>query len=188
MRKITAYFDGSCERNPGGRIGYGALINGVVELWDGEPENDFNSNNVAEHKALGLILDWLDKNDVVDAVVEIIGDSQMTVNQMTGRYRIHPHGYYYKAALQNLQARDFLKKHNRIQFQFKWVPREQNTLCDALSNKYYQQCDMKAESKGPTLDGKPVVILPCVEPKYQPKKKRKGRGHIAAAHKNFNSR
>lgn len=41
-----------------------------------------------------------------------------------------------------------------------------------------------------TLNGKPVIILPCVEPKYEPKKKsgKSAKWKIAKFHQNTNGR
>lgn len=40
-----------------------------------------------------------------------------------------------------------------------------------------------------TINGKPIVVLPCVEPKYEPKKKGKtAKWKIIKAHKNNNGR
>lgn len=178
MEIITAYFDGSCEQNPGGRMGYGAMVN-HVPLWSGSESHPNNTNNVAEHRALNLIFDYLDRNNITDCTIEIIGDSQMSIRQMTGEYRIKPSGKYYTDAKNNLAARDFLEKHNNINFIFTWVPREDNTVCDGLSNLYYTEGNKSFVPK----QKKEIIFLPCVEPKYKPKERRKSNGKIAQWHK-----
>lgn len=136
---ITAYFDGSCKKNPGGKIGYGALINNSISLWGGDNEHSLNSNNTAEHRALNLIFDWIDKKDIKNCDVKIFGDSEVVILQMVGSYRIKKDRLYYQDGINNINARDFLTKHNSIRFFFKWIPREQNTACDDLSNLFYSK-------------------------------------------------
>lgn len=132
--KIEAWFDGACGPiNPGGHAGYGALIK-----IDGESawfdtgycgHGPKMSNNVAEYSGLIAILDKL--RDFPPSEVIIRGDSMMVIEQMSGRRKAKS-GLYLEYCW---RAKDLLsevrKHHDSIRFE--WIPREQNTECDALS-------------------------------------------------------
>ena len=52
---------------------------------------------------------------------------------------------------------------------------ENNNLSNIVHNKHYYIT---------TITGERVKVLPCLDKPYKPKKKRKGKGHIAKAFKN----
>jgi len=133
MKEIICYFDGCCEpKNPGGAMGYGAIvvIDGTISLeWSGyDPAENTNTNNIAEYKSLEKILDYLLENDLTGDNVLIKGDSQLTVRQMSGEYGINNGAYV-------PYARRCLTKANRFKKlpKFQWIPRAQNEDADKLS-------------------------------------------------------
>lgn len=138
MEKIKIYFDGSCQVNPFGQIGYGCWIlysDGTkIEFYDGDPASEGNSNNVAEYR--GLMLGLKHIQDCTDLDIEVFGDSKLVVNQMQGFWKIKD-GYYKKDAY---RARDLAVKitKNKNKIRFKWIPREHNSYADELSNKYHE--------------------------------------------------
>lgn len=135
MRKITLNFDGACEPfNPGGNMGFGYLIkeDGFV-LYSGngfEPQNPYNTNNVAEYRALCLGLKWLIDQGLKDEQVEVYGDSALVINQMSGLWRAKG-GLYYK---DYLVAKDLVALFSNITFT--WVRRDGNTEADTLSKSH----------------------------------------------------
>src|SRR6185369_4693422 len=87
----TLFFDGCCEpRNPGGAAGYGAIIySGDKVVWRHAgmlPASPANSNNVAEYLALNAALDWFLTNGLTDRPILIKGDSQLVINQCSGKW------------------------------------------------------------------------------------------------------
>lgn len=134
MDKITLNFDGSCEPvNPGGNMGFGVVIkkNGVV-IHHGngfEPRADTNSNNVAEYRALLLGLEWLHANGYMDAQIEVLGDSQLVIMQMSGAWRAKGGMYF-----DTFQACKELA-YQFTNLSFRWIPRAQNNDADQLSRK-----------------------------------------------------
>ncbi|MEK6950898.1 MAG: ribonuclease HI family protein [Nanoarchaeota archaeon] len=125
----TLFIDGLCEPiNPGGVAAIGYVIDArqygaVIGYGQGM------TNNVAEYRAAIKSLE-----DLVGTEEELLvcSDSQLLVRQLTGRYAVHsstifPH---YQKILE-LQ-RQFQ------QVQFEWIPREKNTLADALCWKAYE--------------------------------------------------
>ncbi len=130
---ITAYFDGSITKNPGGSATYGALVkvdgriiyteHGVVG------EGPEQSVNTSEYGGLIAILRFLGrKYKTRDAGSVIHGDSQLVIRQMTGEYKAHQSKLYYPYYLEAKALRDQLQN-----LTFVWIPREQNVDADALS-------------------------------------------------------
>jgi ribonuclease HI len=131
---IECYFDGACApQNPCGYMGYGAIVikdNQCVPLFDGQLKHPSNSNNVAEYLAFELVLDNLEGTK--NRNIQVYGDSQLVVKQMTHRWRIKE-GLYKDTALRCYDKLAELWKDNNIRIN--WIPREQNTDADELSNE-----------------------------------------------------
>lgn len=119
--------DGASRGNPG-PAGAGAQITddaGVVlaEVAEGLGEA---TNNVAEYTAVILGLQRAHEMGAVDVLLR--SDSQLLINQLTGRYRVRmPH-------LQPLhrRVRELATGFRTIEFEH--VPRERNTEADRLAN------------------------------------------------------
>ena len=89
---IEAYFDGLCEpRNPGGIATYGYVI-----YKDGKPikkgckaigHGKGMTNNVAEYSGMLRVVEWLNENGFDEKII-IKGDSQLAINQITGRWNV----------------------------------------------------------------------------------------------------
>ena len=133
---ITIYFDGLCRpRNPGGVATYGYVVykggekvksgNGVIGSGAGM------TNNVAEYSALNHAVEWVIRHCPDDELL-IRGDSQLVIHQMNGTWQIHSETSkkFVPAIRRLLQGR---------QTRFDWIPREQNTEADLLSNLAYDQ-------------------------------------------------
>lgn len=144
---ITINFDGACEwwngkRNPGGLATYGWIIKkdgqqiayGYGEVARGEGA----TNNVAEYTALIEALKALRDLNLEKDVVEVYGDSQLVVNQVTGQWRCnHSH-------LDELrqQAKKLMRGYGP---KLIWVRREQNQEADDLSKQAYVLSKTKTE-------------------------------------------
>lgn len=137
---IEAYFDGSCmPYNPSGYMGAGVYIKegaNAIEIAEGWDKNYRNSNNVAEYKAVVLLLNELKYKK--KKVIRIFGDSQLVINQLNCAWGIKG-GRYVEDANLALQLLRELRKNNIVTL--KWIPREQNAIADKLSKegvaKYY---------------------------------------------------
>ena len=124
---LTAYTDGGARGNPG-PAGYGVQVvdeSGLVvaELHDGLGRT---TNNVAEYRGLLAALSWAVANHA--SPLRIRMDSELIVNQMTGRYKVkHP-------GLQPLhaEAKRLVSQVGRVVFEH--VRRDQNREADRLSN------------------------------------------------------
>lgn len=139
---ITAYFDGACWPNPGGHAACGALLKrDGVTIWEYAEYlgSGKTSNNLAEYGGIVAVLSHiLDINLKEDLI--IYGDSDLVIRQMNGIWKIRrtkpgkePKFYVAKA----LEAKDLEAKcvSAGMDITYKWIPREQNTEADALSNK-----------------------------------------------------
>ena len=125
--RVVVHCDGAARGNPG-PAGAGAVVTdadgGVLaEVAEGLGET---TNNVAEYTAA---IRGLEAAQALDArEVLLRSDSQLLINQLTGRYRVKtPH-------LQPLYARvrELARTFDRVTFEH--VPRERNVEADRLAN------------------------------------------------------
>ena len=133
---LIGYFDGACEpRNPGGTMGLGMVLteNGEV-IWRESgmvPAAKANSNNVAEYMALILLLDHCITLGMTEREIEVRGDSQLVIKQMSGLWKIRDTGGLYVPM--GRKALALRPKFSALRF--RWIPREHNTLADELSKQ-----------------------------------------------------
>jgi len=127
-RVCIVTFDGACAGNPGGAMGLGWTV-------DGRPGRAFvpagprNTNNVAEYLALAAALDEVPE----DAThVEIGGDSQLVVSQLTGEYAVKSPSLrpYWEAVCAKLDA----LRVRGVRLVLVWHPREHNAAADEQSH------------------------------------------------------
>lgn len=129
--KLKLYFDGSClPKNPGGIAGYGWRL---VDMDNKQLASDHGevcrgptaTNNIAEWAAVLNGLKYL-KDQNWNGEIEILGDSQLVIFQLTGEYKVR------KETLlpYHTESMSLLKN---WKWQANWVPREQNQECDNLS-------------------------------------------------------
>ena len=123
---LRGYFDGASRGNPG-EAGAGALLmdeKGAV-LWKCARPLGVKTNNEAEYMALILLLEEVERRGVT---ARIFGDSSLVVNQATGKWKIK------EPRLKGLaeRAAALLKATGSA---IEWVPREQNSQADRLSNE-----------------------------------------------------
>jgi len=135
---IEIYFDGSCDKNPHGRMGYGFHINlHGTEIdcgYSGCAAKHGNTNNIAEYRALMMALELF--KDTKGKTIHVRGDSDLVIKQMNGEYRIKK-GAYKEDALKCRELVSKLRQSNQVSF--KWIPRDQNERADELSNQYYKK-------------------------------------------------
>lgn len=120
--------DGGSRGNPG-IAGYGAVVfdRHGSKIADAAGPLGKATNNVAEYSGLVAGLKIIAERDA-GARVHVQLDSKLVVEQMTGRWKIkHPD-------MQELarQANKILPATN---VSYEWIPREKNTVADALSNE-----------------------------------------------------
>jgi ribonuclease HI len=139
--RLVCHFDGSCQpKNPGGTARYGWVIrkNGTLIERDSKivGTGDGMTCNVAEAAgALYLIRYILDRCPDA-AEVWIYGDSTSVINRLKQRNKA-PKGVYAPIMIEAQQAAEQLLA--RCPTYFHWVPREQNTEADELSNGFYRE-------------------------------------------------
>lgn len=127
---ISAWFDGACSKNPGGRGSFGVVIKregAILHEFAGHiGERPDMTNNVAEYAALRYLLDWVEAYKITEPVC-IYGDSKLVISQCFGRWKIKKGAYAEIARKVQAQAKN-LKNVKGF-----WVPRSQNMKADALS-------------------------------------------------------
>ena len=133
-RWVEVHFDGACDPAPGGGIAtYGFEVTG--EGFDHHesglavrPWSPHATNNVAEYTAATRALEFL-RSKGYDGGVVVLGDSQLVIRQLRGEYEVkapHLKAYY-----------DHLRELARLfsEVRWEWIPREENTVADALSKE-----------------------------------------------------
>jgi ribonuclease HI len=132
---IEVYFDGACEPNPYGRIGYGAIIfkdaKKVYEICKEYKcaEGTKTTNNMAEYCAAYAALKYLIHKNWQHLPIIFRGDSKLVINQLSGEWQIGKGAYIDIAC----KTKDLLKHFAKIEFA--WFPRVFNDLADKLSRK-----------------------------------------------------
>lgn len=126
--KLILQADGASRGNPGAAA-YGAVIldsqrNLLAELFS---ELGEQTNNFAEYSAVIAGLEYVTNNFTVDQLI-IEMDSKLVIEQLAGRWKIN------SSSLRELHARAITLL-SGIQYELKWIPREQNSLADAAANK-----------------------------------------------------
>jgi ribonuclease HI len=129
---IEMFTDGLAEpRNPGiGTYAYIIYRDGVLLAQDSGFVGDPVSNNEAEYEALirglGAVLPFSAEKVVV------MSDSQLLVNQMSGKWKVKKGAYKERS----LKAKELAQHFESLEFM--WIPRELNAKADALTNEAYQ--------------------------------------------------
>ena len=128
MKRAVLYADGAARGNPG-PAGAGAALLDEQGRVVGEAMRFLAhaTNNVAEYTALIIGLEEAQRHDVQD--LDIRMDSKLVVEQMNGKWKIkHPNlkplAQQASALLESFPTR-----------QIRHVPREQNSIADALANR-----------------------------------------------------
>lgn len=143
---IEAYFDGCCEPvNPGGTAAYGAVIfKDGQQVWSQSQiffpqkgREKETSNNVAEYNGFLAILVQLQEMKCEQVEIHVYGDSNLVVQQMTGKWHIRD-GFYVPFAL---SAQRMVHKFPRLRLH--WIPREKNVLADELSKAELKKAGVK---------------------------------------------
>ena len=123
-------FDGACRGNPSDVIGIGCLIYNDTSTLCQKSEHYFmpdkGTNNVAEYKALIDGLEMAKENSITK--INIQGDSQLIINQMTDVYKVKAENLiplYEKAK----QLETYFDKIN-----YSHIKREFNKAADKLAN------------------------------------------------------
>ena len=137
--KIRIHCDGLCEPNPGGLATYGFVIEEQEEASWREihrgkgiaARGQGATNNVAEYTSAIRALRWVANEHRTGASVTLYSDSQLLVNQLSGRWRVK------SPQIRPLwsEARELLDRFAASRVI--WVPREQNELADSLSEEIY---------------------------------------------------
>lgn len=131
---LTARFDGGCVKNPGGHAACACLIHrGQIEVYRESrylghgPEQ---TNNVAEFNGMKAILQWYLAKKTEEPML-VIGDSQVVIFRMQGRYSKPAVGLCASVARECIELRNQIPE--RL-IEFRWQRRLYNEDCDAMCN------------------------------------------------------
>ena len=123
---MTGYFDGASRGNPG-HAGAGAcILDGGEVLWECSEYLGVKTNNEAEYAALIFLLREAKARGLRE--IEIRGDSKLVVCQVRREWKINAPHLREPAS----EAWGLLEDTNAT---LEWIPRSENVMADALSNK-----------------------------------------------------
>jgi ribonuclease HI len=128
--RARVYFDGACRGNPGeAAVGYVIVTDGGIVTEGGERVGRM-TNNAAEYEALLKALELAAEYGFDD--VEIRGDSELIVKQVTGEYDTNdPDLREYR-----VQVRELLTEFS--EWSISHVPRDINERADKLANEAFE--------------------------------------------------
>lgn len=158
-RRLVVEADGGSRGNPG-VAGYGALVRdpqtGAILARRAAPLG-MASNNVAEYTGLIVGLETAAAL-APGASIEARLDSKLVVEQLSGRWKVK-HEDMRRLAL---QARAVVRGIEAAggQVRFTWVPREENTDADALSNEAMDGKTVVWDAQAKDLSGERRVAPP----------------------------
>ena len=126
MGKLYLYTDGGSRNNPGqAAIGVVLMASDKVLEKFGK-KIGIATNNIAEYSALIAGLEIAAKHSPKELICFM--DSELVVKQLTGIYRIK------ETSLRNLAIRVKTIEKQFDMVQFKYIPRERNSMADSLVN------------------------------------------------------
>ena len=127
--KVIVEADGGSRGNPG-PAGYGSVVwsgDRSTVLAESKQAIGAATNNVAEYRGLIAGLEEASKLSATD--VEVLMDSKLVVEQMSGRWKVkHP-----DLAVLHQQATALSTRFDHISYT--WIPRSQNSHADRLANE-----------------------------------------------------
>lgn len=123
---LTLYADGASRGNPGPASYGAALFSGETQLVGLYDTLGVRTNNFAEYSAVIAGLQYVVDHNLGPKVL-VRMDSKLVVEQLSGRWKIkHPDLIELAVTAQRLLR--------NLEVRFEWIPREQNTVADALAN------------------------------------------------------
>jgi len=128
VKRAVLYADGAARGNPGPAGAGAALLDEEGRLVaEAMRFLAHATNNVAEYTALIIGLEEAQRHDVQD--LDIRMDSKLVVEQMNGKWKIKHPNLRPRAVEAGALLASFPK------WRIRHVPREQNTIADALANR-----------------------------------------------------
>lgn len=126
---MKIFCDGGARGNPGpAASAFVVFDNDGNRLHEGSKYLGETTNNVAEYTALILALKWANENANEDLIV--VMDSELVVNQMTGKYKIKNERLRALA----MRAKSLQQTYSK-QVEFRHSLRRGNSDADSLVNK-----------------------------------------------------
>lgn len=129
----VVYFDGGCYPNPGGEATWAYIIKNCTGCIVGSDNGSFSgrtSNNVAECVAARNALSAMRQFAISGQRIALVGDSRICLNKIATR---QPGKGLFAESLKQAQAVYAAMVHAGVKMCVKWVPREENAECDALT-------------------------------------------------------
>lgn len=129
-KSLKVYCDGGARGNPGPAASAFVVVSpdGKILAKKGVFIGE-TTNNIAEYKAVVFALEWILESRYSGEIIFFL-DSQLVVNQMTGKFKIKN-----KKLLELAFKIKSIEKEFKGKIFYKNIPREQNKITDLLVNK-----------------------------------------------------
>ena len=136
---LEIYTDGGSKGNPGpAAIGI-VFVCGGKQIKTYREDIGIATNNIAEYtavlKALEMVRDIKAEMTSIENI-KVYSDSNLLINQLMGKFKV-----------KNAKIREIilkiriLEQENNLPVIYNYIPRERNTIADALvNNRYYRSC------------------------------------------------
>lgn len=128
----NCFCDGACKGNPG-EMGIGVVIKKDGILAESISKRvGFGTNNQAEYISLIECLNYLKKQNIANATINM--DSKLVVDQISGNFKVRD------ANLQILhtKAKNLIDSIGCKKIKLLWIQRNMNNEADRLSNRCFQ--------------------------------------------------
>jgi ribonuclease HI len=128
---FEVYCDGGARGNPGPAASAFVVYDSDKRVISEDGRTiGFTTNNQAEYQAVLMAFEWLAVNVGEDAVIRVYLDSQLLVNQLSGKFRVKDPALKEKY----LKIYEILKLKRFALVSFMYIPRERNSRADFLVN------------------------------------------------------
>lgn len=130
LSKLTVYCDGGARGNPGIAASAFVVLDGSKVIHYSSRFLGVETNNVAEYSAVNDALEWLLEKHSGKKEIKFYLDSELIVNQLSGKYKIKSPKLIPLAA----KAKR-LEKELQSDVSYNHVSRNKNKIADELVNK-----------------------------------------------------
>lgn len=150
-----AWFDGACSGNPG-PMGLGGIIKLGDMVHKISEAGGHGTNNIAEYGAIIAVMKKALELNVRE--IEIMGDSQLVVNQVNGLWSVKSGHLMDLCSTAQSLMQQFLSA------QLTWIPRDQNHEADTMSSKAINMAKLDSTIDEIRMEKSKAVVLRKVAP------------------------
>jgi len=128
---LIIYTDGAARGNPGPAASGFVVFSANNRIYEESKYLEVATNNIAEHTAVLMALEWLQKNFANQRKIIFFNiDSLLVVRQLNGDFKVKS-----LKILEVVKKSKSLEKELGLDIRFNHIPREENADADTLVNR-----------------------------------------------------